>query len=108
MADGVGGWSLSGVDSGEYSKQLMQLAKSAADAIEPSAEAPLDILSQAYESLTVQVSRPSRVRASMNLAICSAGQLGAMHHQSCLWRVHTGCLDSAGGRCQYESVIRPW
>lgn len=27
MADGVGGWALSGVDSGEYSRLLMQMAQ---------------------------------------------------------------------------------
>lgn len=59
VADGVGGWSLSGVDSGLYSKELMQLAESAANATEPSAEAALGILAEAYSGLTVQASLAS-------------------------------------------------
>lgn len=55
VADGVGGWSQIGVDSGEYSRLLMQTAKAAASIVAPSPVAPQIVLEEAHKKTNVRV-----------------------------------------------------
>lgn len=56
VADGVGGWSQINVDSGIYSRLLMQTAKAAASIISPSPIAPQIVLEEAHKKTNVRVS----------------------------------------------------
>ena len=52
VADGVGGWAASGVDAGEYSRLLMQMAQVYAEASRI-APTPIQILQSAYNRTQV-------------------------------------------------------
>ena len=55
VADGVGGWSQINVDSGVYSRLLMQTAKAAASVLAPSPIAPQIVLEEAHKKTNVRV-----------------------------------------------------
>lgn len=54
IADGVGGWSLSNIDSGVYSRMLMRTAQAAALITPPSPVAPQIILEEAHARTNVK------------------------------------------------------
>ena len=55
IADGVGGWSQVNIDSGVYSRMLMQTAKAAAAITPPSPIAPQIVLEEAHHKTNVKV-----------------------------------------------------
>ncbi len=55
IADGVGGWSQVNIDSGVYSRMLMQTAKAAAAITPPSPIAPQIVLEEAHHRTNVKV-----------------------------------------------------
>lgn len=57
IADGVGGWSQINIDSGVYSRMLMQTAQAAAAITPPSPIAPQIILEEAHAKTNVKVSK---------------------------------------------------
>ena len=70
IADGVGGWSLSNIDSGVYSRMLMRTAQAAALITPPSPIAPQIILEEAHARTNVKV-------GNLHLTVCTA------HSHSC-------------------------
>ena len=58
IADGVGGWSQINIDSGVYSRMLMQTAQAAAAITPPSPIAPQIILEEAHAKTNVKVNKP--------------------------------------------------
>lgn len=55
IADGVGGWSQVNIDSGVYSRMLMQTAKAAAAITPLSPIAPQVVLEEAHKRTNVKV-----------------------------------------------------
>lgn len=98
VADGVGGWALSGIDAGVFAKQLMANVKDAVVQLAPGPSAPVDALRIAHSKSTVPGSSTACVVClDSSASVLYAANLG-----------DSGFLVVRDGASIFKSPVQTW